>query len=69
MNLASSVNKVGKTVTQIFHCRGGGKLTFDGIIPETIKQGEFTKMERTNGSMLMINPNNVIAIEVFGEKD
>jgi len=66
MNLDSSVNKMGKTVTQIFHCVGGTKLTFTGLLPETIKQGEFTKMMRENGSMLMINQRNIIAIEVFG---
>jgi hypothetical protein len=69
MNLHSSVNKIGKTVTEIFHFVGGTKLTFDGILPETIKQGELTKMMRTNGSMLMINQENVVAIEVFAGED
>lgn len=59
---------MGKTVTQIIHFRNGNKRTFSGIITETIKQGEFTKMKLLDGRMLMINTQNVDCIEVFDEE-
>jgi hypothetical protein len=58
---------MGKTVTQIIHFRNGNKRTFSGIITESIKQGEFTKMHLLDGRMLMINTANVDCIEVFNE--
>lgn len=67
MNLKSTVESKGKTVTQIIHFAGGNKRTFQGIKTDTIKQGEFTKMELTDGRMLMVNTRNVDCIEVFGE--
>ncbi len=69
LNLESTVNKEGKTVTQIIHFEGGIKRTFDGILPETIKQGQFTKMRRTNGSLLVVNDDKVLCIEIFEEND
>jgi|AntRauTorcE11897_2_1112592.scaffolds.fasta_scaffold20227_1 hypothetical protein len=66
-NLHSAAGKVGKTVTQIIHFAGGNKRTFSGIITESIKQGEFTKMMLEDGRMLMINTDNVDCIEVFNE--
>jgi hypothetical protein len=68
MNLKSSVNEIGETVTQIFHFRDGSKRTFSGIIPTTIKDGSFTKMKTKDGRMLLINPDNVNIIEVFKEE-
>lgn len=68
-NLDSTVNKEGKTVTQIIHFEGGIKRTFNGIIPETIKQGQFTKMRRINGSLLVINDSKVLCIEIFDENE
>lgn len=67
MNLKSTTNKMGKTVTQIIHFTGKSKKTFSGIITESIKQGEFTKMMLTDGRMLMVNTANVDCIEVFRE--
>lgn len=67
-NLHSTTNHMGKTVTQIIHFRNGNKRTFSGIITETIKQGEFTKMKLLDGRMLMINTQNVDCIEVFDEE-
>ncbi len=67
-NLHSTVNSMGKTVTQIIHFQNGNKRTFSGIITESIKQGEFTKMHLLDGRMLMINTANVDCIEVFDEK-
>ncbi len=58
---------MGKTVTQIIHFSNGNKRTFTGIMTETIKQGEFTKMQLIDGRMLMVNTANVDCIEVFDE--
>jgi len=58
---------MGKTVTQIIHFSNGNKRTFSGILTESIKQGEFTKMHLTDGRMLMINTANVDCIEIFDE--
>lgn len=69
VNLQSSVQKVGKIVTQIIHFSGGNKRTFGGILTETIKQGEFTKMETIDKRMILVNPNNVDCIEVFLEQN
>ena len=66
-NLNSTVNKQGKTVTQIIHFKGGTKRTFTGVISESLTQGQFTKFFRTDGSMVMINDNNVLCIEIFKE--
>jgi hypothetical protein len=66
-NLHSTINSMGKTVTQIIHFSNGNKRTFSGIITETIKQGEFTKMTLKDGRMLMVNTANVDCIEVFDE--
>ncbi len=68
MNLKSTVESKGKTVTQIIHFSGGNKRTFQGIKTDTIKQDEFTKMELVDGRMLLVNTRNVDCIEVFGEE-
>ena len=68
-SLKSSVEEVGEVVTQIFHFSGGNKRTFSGLITSTIRQGEFTKIRRIDGSYVMINPKNVDIVEVFNEKD
>ena len=67
IDLKSTINQEGKTVTQIIHFEGGIKRTLDGIISKTIKQGQFTKMKRTNGSLLVINDDKVLCIEIFEE--
>tara|TARA_Y100001973_G_C5204294_1_gene340300 strand:- start:3565 stop:3801 length:237 start_codon:yes stop_codon:yes gene_type:complete len=58
-----------KSVTQIIHFVGGTKRTFSGILPETIKQGQYTKMSTIDGRMLVINDENVLCIEIFEEGD
>ena len=68
-NLKSTVNEQGKTVTQIIHFVGGVKRTYHGILSESIKQGQFTKMMCIDGTMIMINDNNVLCIEIFKEDD
>lgn len=69
MNYFSSTQKLGKTVTQIIHFSNGNKRTFNHIITKSIKQGEFTKLELANGTLLMINTQNVDCIEVIPEED
>lgn len=66
-DLQSTVKRKGKHVTQIIHFVGGVKRTYSGIITETIKQGQFTKMELKDGSMLFVNDKNVLCFEVFPE--
>ena len=66
-NLKSTVNLQGKTVTQIIHFVDGVKRTYHGILSETIKQGQFTKMMCKDGTMIMVNDDNVLCIEIFKE--
>ena len=68
-NLMSHSQEVGEVVTQIVHFVGGVKRTYTGVIPSTIKQGQFTKVRLTNGSMVLINDANVLCIEVFKEDE
>jgi hypothetical protein len=67
MNLKSSINFQGKTVTQIIHFVGDIKRTYHGIIPESVKQGQFTKLQCLDGTLIMINDKNVLCVEVFPE--
>ncbi len=67
MSLKSSVEKKGKTVTQIITGTTGIKKTIKGIKTETIQQGQFTKFETMDGRLVMINDNNVLCVEVFRE--
>jgi hypothetical protein len=66
-NLKSTVNDQGKYVTQIIHFMNGIKRTYHGIESSSIKQGQFTKMKCKDGTMIMINDNNVLCIEIFKE--
>jgi hypothetical protein len=70
-NLKSSVGDKyftdAKTVTQIIHFKTGIKRTIVGILPETLKQGQFTKFKLKDGSMVLVNDENVLMIEVFSE--
>ena len=52
MDLKSSVSKQGKKVTQIIHFIGGEKRTFSGILSETVKQGQFTKIMTDDDRMI-----------------
>ena len=67
MDLQSSLKSKGKYVTQIIHFKDGVKRTFSGILPDTLKQGQYTKMSTVDGRMLMVNDDNVLCIEVFAE--
>jgi len=68
-NLLSHSQEVGEVVTQIVHFVGGVKRTYTGCLPATIKQGQMTKMRKTDGSMVLINDANVLCIEVFKEDE
>ena len=54
VNLKSSVNKVGDTITQIIHFSGGNKRTFSNIISSQISQGQFTKLYQEDGTLITI---------------
>ena len=69
IDLESSVKQKGKYVTQIIHFVGGEKRTFNGVLSQSIKQGQFTKFECKNGAMIMINDKNVLCVEIFKETD
>lgn len=68
MDLESTVKKQGDIVTQIIHFIDGEKRTFENIKTTSIKQGQFTKLETTDGRLIMINDKNVLCIEVFKQK-
>ena len=68
-DLQSSLKKKGNYVTQIIHFKDGVKRTFSGILPDTIKQGQYTKMSTIDGRVLMVNDGNVLCIEVFQEDE
>ena len=65
MDLKSSVEKQGETVTQIITFIGGSKKTIEGVITETITQGQFTKFMTKDGRYIMVNDSNVLCVEVF----
>jgi hypothetical protein len=68
IDLKSSIGSEGfKYVTQIYHFLGGMKRTYDGIIVDSIRQGQFTKFKCKNGAIVMINDANVCMIETFKE--
>lgn len=69
MNLLSSVNKVGKIVTQVIIYRDNVKRTHYGVKAETISQGEFTHFEKLDGRTIFVNTKNVLEIEIFNEPD
>lgn len=64
----SSVAYSGKLVTQIYHFIGGEKRTFEHLKTNTIKQGQFTKIEMVDGRMLLINDKNILCIETIPEE-
>ena len=67
-DLQSSVREVGDYVTQIIHFIGGEKRTYHNIDSKSIRQGQFTKFRRKDGTWIMINDKNVLCIEVFKEE-
>ena len=65
IDLQSTTKKQGDIVTQIIHFINGEKRTFEKIKTNSIKQRQFTKLETTDGKLVMINDKNVLCIEVF----
>ncbi len=65
IDLQSTTKNQGKIVTQIIHFINGEKRTFENIKTNSIKQGQFTKLETVDGKLIMINDKNVLCIEVF----
>ena len=68
-DLKSSVKEVGETVVQIIHFVGGEKRTFYDLRTDQIRQGQFTKLYQTDGTMIMVNDKNVLCIEVFNQEE
>lgn len=68
-DLKSSVRMVGPIVTQIIHFIGGEKRTFFNIDTTKVQQGEFTKLYQTDGTLILINPKNVLCVEIFEQKN
>ena len=67
IDLKSSIAEQGKYVTQIIHFVNGVKRTFHGIRTDSLKQGQFSKFECKDGTMIMVNDENVLCIEIFPE--
>ena len=67
LSLLSSIEKKGKTVTQIITSVHGCKKTFRGVITSKIEQGEFTHLELEDGRTILVNTRNVMFVEVFKE--
>jgi hypothetical protein len=69
MDLQSTTKVQGKVVTQIIHFINGEKRTFENILTNSIKQGQFTKLTTLDGTLIMINDKNVLCIEVFSQDE
>jgi len=69
LDLQSSIKKKGSHVTQIIHFVGGEKRTFEGVVTNIVKQGQFTKLNTLDGRMVLINDKNVLCIEIFSEDE
>lgn len=69
MDLQSTTKAQGKVVTQIIHFINGEKRTFENILTNSVKQGQFTKLQTTDGRLVMINDKNVLCVEVFKQDE
>jgi hypothetical protein len=69
VDLQSSIKKKGSHVTQIIHFIGGEKRTFEGVVTNVVKQGQFTKLTTEDGRMVLVNDKNVLCIEIFSEDE
>jgi hypothetical protein len=69
MDLQSTTKDQGKVVTQIIHFTNGEKRTFENILTNSIKQGQFTKLTTLDGRLIMVNDKNVLCIEVFKQNE
>jgi hypothetical protein len=64
MDKVSDVQEVAELVNQRITFVGGVKLSYRGVIAGSIEQGIFTHMKMQDGRTIMINPANVLAIEI-----
>jgi len=69
IDLQSTTKDQGEVVTQIIHFTNGEKRTFENILTNSIKQGQFTKLTTLDGRLIMINDKNVLCIEVFKQDE
>lgn len=69
MNLKSSVNEKGKTVTQYILFASGNEKTYSGIITDSIQQSQFTRFDIKDGPRVYVNTDKVDLFEVFEEHD
>lgn len=69
VDLKSSVEKKGKTVTQIITNINGVKKTFRGVKTETIEEGSMVHFEVADGRLILINTPNISWVEIFKEND
>jgi len=67
MTFKSSVEKQGKTVTQIIGFSSGHKKTYRGVKTSTIEQSEFTRFTLVDGRVIYIQTKNVDWFEVIKE--
>lgn len=67
MNLKSSVQDKGQTVTQILTNVSGIKKTIHGVKTDTIEQSQFTRFDLTNGHRMYVNDQVNWLIEVIPE--
>ncbi len=65
--MKSSVEKVGKTVTQIIQFENGEQKTFEGIITSSIRVGKFTKFKTKSGMLVAIQHDKVNWFETHEE--
>ena len=69
IDLQSTTKDQGEVVTRIIHFTNGEKRTFENILTNSIKQGQFTKLTTLDGRLIMINDKNVLCIEVFKQDE
>jgi len=69
MDLQSTTKSQGEVVTQIIHFINGEKRTFEDILTNSVKQGQFTKLTTLDGRLIMINDKNVLCVEVFKQDE
>lgn len=69
MDLQSTTKSQGEVVTQIIHFTNGEKRTFENILTNSVKQGQFTKLTTLDGRLIMVNDKNVLCVEVFKQDE
>lgn len=57
-------HKQGKIVTETITFKGGYRKTINNIKVESIRQSDFTHMDTIDGKLILVNPTNVLMVEV-----